>query len=132
MLFKIHKSYPKGFTKYAVPKILKRGIELLDEDKRFYSMDNYLNETLGIKSTSKEILVEALNTSYIIESNDYYNLIIGDKNIYLDTDYTVEGLVHLIERGNLEVKGTDALQKALRYFRAGANHFLSMYLRGSL
>lgn len=132
MQFKIHNSYTLDFVNVAVPKIFKHYILIFNKDGRFYNIDNYLKNSLGINYKSVDILLFALNTSYISELNKYCIINIGNSDVFKDTNYTLKSLVNLIEDGNLDIKGSHVLGQAFSYLNIGIDRFWDMYCYGSL
>lgn len=132
MQFKINSSYIPSFVYNGVPKVLKHYINVYDNDRKLFKMDNYLKNTLGINYKAKDILLFALTNSFKADVGKYCIINIGNIDEFKDTKYSLISLVKLIENGNLDIKGSQVLHKAFDYLRTNLETFWDMYCYGSL
>ena len=106
-----------NFIQSTIKETMIIFIRDMNNHRKFNKLDKFLYNILGRDIKSVDILCYAINSAFVGKYKDNYVLDIDSKSFYANTDYTVSSLIKLIEFGNLEVKGTNALARCFNYIR---------------
>lgn len=83
--------------------------------ERYGEMESYLKDVLNIKSSLSSIIKKSVKSIKFTLTDNYY---IGDIPKYIkvdNSDYSLKDIVDLIDKGNLEIKGTNIYTKSIEY-----------------
>lgn len=122
MQLKIYNNYSDGYFINFVPYILKVKWNSDRMNYKYVKMDKYLTKLFGQPTYTYDILVYALNHSYVTITKQYYLLDLSSNARY--RGHKISELIHLIEFGNLEIKGTYTISK---WFKDIINQGYSYY-----
>ena len=115
----------KRFLYQFLPKKIYSQIVLNNNTHKFDMLDEYLiNE--GIELNCIQIIRIALRNLNVKKIKDNYIIDI-DNNAKIG-DYTYKQLIKLIDYGNLEVKGTKAVESAFDYINNHRGSMIEEYL----
>ena len=94
---------------------------------KFNKMNEILYDILGSKITAIDILTYAINNAYVGKYRNNWIIDVSSKTLYKNTNQSISSLVNLIEFGNLEVKGTNAIVLSYNYIRKNLNLLFHIY-----
>lgn len=118
--------FPQYITYNCINLVIKEAMKTyfieMNNKGKFIKLDNFLYNTLGIDYRSIDILLYATNNAYIGKYKKNYVLDITSNSLFKDTNYTLSSLLMLINSGNLEVKGTNAIVYCYNHIR----HYLKL------
>jgi len=107
--------------------VIKKAMEMffieMNNEGKFYKLDKFLYNTLGSNIRCIDILLYATRNAYVGKYMSKYVLDMTNKTFYKNTNYTVSSLIMLINSGNLEVKGTNAIVYCYNHIR---NHLKTL------
>ncbi len=109
MQLKIYDNYSDGYFINFVPYILKVKWNSDRMNYKYVKMDKYLTKLFGKPTYTYDILIYALNHSYVTITKHYYLLDLNSNARY--SGHKISELINLIEFGNLDVKGTYTISK---------------------
>ena len=89
-------------------------------------MISYLQD-IGCEYTTKEIIDEFLSNLKCKEIEDYFDLYLDNQLIFKDTRWTIDSLIKLMNYGNIEVRGTHLIDKAIKYIQSNISTWLYLY-----
>ena len=102
-------------------------IEMHNEGK-FYKIDNFLYNILGSNVRCIDVLLYATENAYVGKYKKQYVLDIMSTTIYKNTGYTLSSLLSLINSGNIEVKGTNAIVYCYNHIRHYLDTLYEIYI----
>lgn len=89
-------------------------------------MISYLQD-IGCEYTTKEIIDEFLSNLKCKEIEDYFDLYLDNQLIFKDTKWTIDSLIKLMNYGNIEIRGTHLIDKAIKYIQSNISTWLYLY-----
>lgn len=107
-----------GFIQTTIKNVMIIFIGDMSNQGKFNKVDKILYNILGRNIKAKDILFYAIKNAFVGKYRNNYVLDVDRKDKFLDTDYTISSLIRLIEFGNLDVKGTNALVLCYNYIRS--------------
>ena len=128
MDIKVLDIYCANFVYNFLMDKLEMVIDEYDYRGKLKAMDEYLQNNLDIKDKAKDILYYIIDKKRTFTEKDYYLVRLGDKRRYKKTKYSLEGLLSLIEKGNLEIKGSYVIRGAVKYISENLDSLYTLYL----
>lgn len=104
-------TYVDGLIRYELSKQLIANLRA----ERYDEMESYLRDRLNIKNPLTSILKKSVKSVKFMLMDNYY---VGDIPQYItvdNSDYSLRDIVNLIDKGNLEIKGTNIYTKSIEY-----------------
>lgn len=114
----------KPFCYWLIRRIEKTLINSIDE-KRCRRFDKFF-ETLGMKSTTYALLLQATRQLVVREYKDYYSIEFSDKKI---NGVSYKQIIKLVTYGVAKEKGYPIFEDTLNYYATNLSDYFKLYKR---
>ena len=125
--------FPEYISYNCINLVIKKAMETyfieMHNSGKFYKLDKFLYNILGSGVRSIDILLYATKNAYVGKYKKQYVLDIVSTTPYKNTGYTLSSLLSLINSGNVEVKGTNAIVFCYNHIRHYLNTLYEIYNR---
>ena len=127
MQLKISTFRDTGFIYTYIPRVLKGLFRREYNTGRLMGMENYL-EKINLGYNIIEVFDAVVDNMSITNYDTSTTYRLDTNKQFEDTPYTMSQLVGLIENGNLEVKGTQAIRLIINMVSYNQDYYLHKYI----
>lgn len=110
-----------------IPRVFKRRLKSFYAQGKFAKVEKYL-ERIKLGYNIIEVLEDIADNMFIAKTPKGIVYRVDTNKFFRDTPYTLSQLVHLIDEGNLEVKGTHIIQQVINEISYYQDYYLDTYL----
>ncbi len=125
--------FPEYITYNCINQVIKKAMETyfieMHNSGKFYKMDKFLYNMIGSNVRSIDILLYATKNAYVGKYKKQYVLDMMSTNRYKNTNYTLSSLLSLLNSGNIQVKGTNAIVYCYNHIRHYLDTLYEIYNR---
>ena len=119
------KQYTKSFVRYIV-RVLRRNILSKLNLKTLYRYDKYF-KSLGIKTTSREVVLYAIKNISYREFEDKYIVYIKERDSLFRDKYSMYNLCKLLDQGTLDLKPLRLFSDPMKEIEKNIKKYFNMY-----
>lgn len=127
MQFKINTFGDGIFLFNYIPRLFKQRLKSYYAQGKFYKVEKYLSK-IKLGYSIIEVLEDIADNMFIAKTPKGVIYRVDTNKFFRDTPYTLSQLVHLIDEGNMEVKGTHLIQKIINEISYYQEYYLDTYL----
>ena len=113
--------FPEYITYDCINSVIKKAMKTyfieMNNEGKFYKLDKFLYNILGSDVKCIDILLYSIDYAYVGKYKKTYVIELTSNTLYKNTNYTLSSLLMLINSGNLEVKGTNAIVYCYNHIR---------------